>query len=400
MTRSGCTIVSFNYLAYARTLCASFLDANPGCNFYVLLVDKLPKDFNRASEQFELITVEELAIANFPSIAFKYDILELNTNVKPTFLTELLDRGADEVVYLDPDIFVYQELSPVFDALENHAVVLTPHALSPFPDPQSEVTLLSAGVFNLGFIAVKNCPEAREFLSWWEDRCLNLAFEEPRTALFVDQKWINLVPCFFQSVAVLKHKGCNMAYWNLHERSLSRKEEKWIVNGSDSLIFFHFSGISVDGNGRISKYTDEFTLDSRPDLRELFDGYRSELVRQGIRDTSKGKYAFENFDNGQFINRLTRSLYAANLEKFTGEDPFRTSSKFYAWAQARRVLSEKESSKLYTSKSHSKSDFRVRSVQKLLRTALRLLGADRYTMLMKYLSYISILRNQKDVFDK
>lgn len=400
MTRSGCTIVSFNYLAYARTLCASFLDANPGCNFYVLLVDRLPADFDRSSEQFELITVEELAIPNFLPVAFKYDILELNTNVKPTFLTALLNRGADEVVYLDPDIFVYQDLSPVFDALENHAVVLTPHALSPFPDPQSEVTLLSAGVFNLGFIAVKNCPEAREFLSWWEVRCLNLAFEEPRTALFVDQKWINLVPCFFESVALLKHKGCNMAYWNLHERKLSRHEEKWFVNGSDPLIFFHFSGISVDGNKRISKYTDEFNLENRPDLRQLFEDYRSKLIEHGIRVTCKGKYAFENFDDGQFINRLTRALYAANLEKFTGEDPFRSSSRFYAWARVRRVFSEKESSKLYTSKSYSKSDLRVRLLQGMLRTALRLLGADKYTMLMKYLSYISILRNQGDVLDK
>ena len=400
MIRSGCTIVSFNYLAYARTLCGSFLDANPGCNFYVLLVDRLPADFDRSGEQFDLITVEELAIPNFLSVAFKYDILELNTNVKPTFLTTLLNRGADEVVYLDPDIFIYRELSPVFDALENYAIVLTPHALSPFPDPQSEVTLLSAGVFNLGFIAVRNSPEARRFLSWWEVRCLNLAFEEPRTALFVDQKWINLAPCFFESVTVLKHIGCNMAYWNLHERKLSRHEEKWLVNGSDLLIFFHFSGISVDGKARVSKYTDEFTLENRPDLLQLFEDYRSELIHHGIRDSCKGKYAFESFDNGQFINRLTRSFYAANLEKFSGEDPFRSSSNFYRWAKARKVFSRRESSKLYTSKSYSKSDPRVRLVQRMLRLALRLLGADRYTMLMKYLSYISILRNQGDVLGK
>jgi hypothetical protein len=37
-------------------------------------------------------------------------------------------------------------------------------------------------------------------------------------------------------------------------------------------------------------------------------------------------------------------------------------------------------------------------VNSLLRMALRLLGADRYTVLMKYLAYISVLRNQKDIF--
>jgi hypothetical protein len=400
MMRSGCTIVSFNYLAYARTLCDSFLEANPGCEFYVLLVDRLPSDFNRSGERFELITVEELAIPAFSSVAFKYDILELNTNVKPTFLIALLDRGIEEVVYLDPDIFVYQELSPVFDALEKQVVVLTPHALSPFPDPQSEVTLLSAGAFNLGFIAVRNSPEARQFLSWWEVRCLNLAYDEPRTALFVDQKWISLVPCFFDSVAILKHRGCNMAYWNLHERQLSHHDGKWIVNGTDSLVFFHFSGISVDGDGRISKYTDDYTLENRPDLRQLFEDYRFKLIEHGIRDTCEGKYAFGSFDNGQFINRLTRSLYAANLERFAGEDPFSRSSKFYAWAKASRIFSEIESAKLFTSKSYSKDDRRVRFIHGALRLALRVLGADRYTMLMKYLSYISILRNQGYALDK
>ena len=33
----------------------------------------------------------------------------------------------------------------------------------------------------------------------------------------------------------------------------------------------------------------------------------------------------------------------------------------------------------------------------MLRLALRLLGADRYTILMKYLGYVSVLRNQKDI---
>jgi hypothetical protein len=34
----------------------------------------------------------------------------------------------------------------------------------------------------------------------------------------------------------------------------------------------------------------------------------------------------------------------------------------------------------------------------MLRLALRMLGADRYSVLMKYLSYISALMNQSDVF--
>jgi hypothetical protein len=398
MTRAACTIVSFNYLPYARTLCASFLALHPECKFYVLLVDRLPEGFVLSQEQFELVAVEDLGILDFPSVAFKYDILELNTNVKPTFLKMLLARGLDEIIYLDPDIFIYQALAPVFESLAKYAIVLTPHALSPVPDHgQSELVLLSAGIFNLGFLAIKRCQETDLFLSWWEARCLELAYDEQRASMFVDQKWINLVPCFFDSVEILKHQGCNVAYWNLHERQLSRQDNGWMVNETDPLLFFHFSGISVDGKERISKYTEKLTLLNRPDLRSLFENYRTQLIKHGIRETYVNKYAFDTFDNGQFINRLTRSLFAANLDRFSGENPFHSSSKFYTWARAKHLLSVSDSAKTYTSKSYSNVDSRIRFIHTTLRLALRTLGADRYTILMKYLSYISILRNQRDV---
>jgi hypothetical protein len=399
MVRAACTICSLNYLPYARTLCDSFLRFHPDCKFYVLLVDRLPADFERLSERFEIITVEELGITDFPSVAFKYDILELNTNVKPTFLRALLARGIDQLVYLDPDIFVYRALDSVFDALSERSIVLIPHILSPIPDDgQSELSFLSSGVFNLGFVAVNKCEETDSFLSWWENRCLNLAFHEQREGLFVDQKWINLVPCFFNSVKILKNPGCNMAYWNLHERRLSQDGGVWMVNQCTPLEFYHFSGISVDGGERISKYTDRFNLNNRPDLRSIFEDYRAQLIDHGIRIFHSGKYAFETFDNGQYINRLTRSIFAANLETFSDENPFRNSSRFYQWAKTARLFSARDSASSYTRSSYPKADLRLRLLHAILRIALHMLGADRYTVLMKYLSYISTLMNQSDVF--
>ena len=41
MKRAACTIVSPNYLAYARTLSASYLAQHPGHRFFVLLVADL-----------------------------------------------------------------------------------------------------------------------------------------------------------------------------------------------------------------------------------------------------------------------------------------------------------------------------------------------------------------------
>jgi hypothetical protein len=400
MIRAACTIVSLNYLAYARTLCDSFLAFHPNQKFYVLLVDRLPPKVDLSYESFETILVEDLGIPNFESVAFKYGILELNTNVKPTFLKWLFSLGADQVIYFDPDILVCAALDTIFEALNENAILLTPHCLSPNEsNPHGELLLLNAGVFNLGFIAVSKSTESERFLSWWEHRCLTLGFDERWAGLFVDQKWINLVPCYFETVQVFKHPGCNVAYWNLHERALTRTPERWVVNESAVLIFFHFSGISIDGGDRISKHTDQFDLASRPDLTELFATYRERLISNGIKNMDQYIYGFGFFSNGTLINKLQRAAFAANLDKFGRKNPFDATGPFYQWARNRHLQGSQDSVGKYGRKAYSKSDKRLQFVNTIMRWTLRLLGADRYTVLMKYFEYASLLRNQRDVFD-
>ncbi len=53
MIRAACTIVSLNYLPYARTLCDSFLSLHPDYQFFVLLVDRLNVKLNLPQENFD-----------------------------------------------------------------------------------------------------------------------------------------------------------------------------------------------------------------------------------------------------------------------------------------------------------------------------------------------------------
>ncbi len=148
--------------------------------------------------------VEDLGIANFSSVAFKFGLVEPNTNVKPTFLKKLLSQGIDQLVFFDPDIPIYAPVDPIYEALNTYSIVLTPHSNSPnVGDPYAEIMLLVNGVFNLGFVAVSNTAESLRFLAWWENRCLTHGYTERWSGLFVDHKWINLVPCYFESVKIL-----------------------------------------------------------------------------------------------------------------------------------------------------------------------------------------------------
>src|ERR1700747_56973 len=114
MIRAACTIVSLNYLPYARTLCESFLRFHPDHTFYVLLVDRIPEGIDLSRENFKLVLVEDLGIPNFFSVAFKYGLLEVNTNVKPTFLRKIFSEGVDQVLYFDPDISIYSPLDSIY----------------------------------------------------------------------------------------------------------------------------------------------------------------------------------------------------------------------------------------------------------------------------------------------
>jgi len=399
---AACTIVSLNYLPYAKILSNSYYKHHPGGRFFVLVVDRKINAVDLSEEEYEVVFIEDLHLPEFTSIAFKYNILELNTGIKPSFLKHLFCKGVKKLIYLDPDIQIYKPLDEIFSILDQREVVLTPHITCPLPlekRTREQIFLLS-GVYNLGFIGLRSGDTTSRLLDWWEKHCLHLGYLELESGLFVDQKWIGLAPCFFESVHILKHPGCNMAHWNLHERNLTWTEGKWMVNDLFPLVFFHFSGIDPSDTDQISKYQDEYNLTNREDLRELFSSYRLELKEAGIFDSRTMHYSFGSYSNGEPIAPLARKIYSIVQESFSGSDPFDAGGSFYAWARKNRLLMRggEQSSDIALPKRQRES--KERFLNQFLRLALRLLGPEHYLRLMKYLSHISSPRNQLDLFKK
>jgi hypothetical protein len=396
----ACTIVSPNYLAYARTVSLAYLKQHPGHRFFVLIVADLSLEDRELfeGEGFSPVMLVEIGLADVRGEGMKYDILELNTNVKPTFMKYLIQTfDLQSLIYLDPDIFVYSSLTPVFEAFNSGAsAILTPHMTTPVDDGKlpGEQEMLYNGTYNLGFVAVRRCEESWRLLSWWERRCLDLGFSEGRTGLFVDQKWMNLAPGMFDQVKILRHPGCNMAYWNLHERTLSEDAGNYTVNGWAQLCFFHFSGIVLDDPGMLSKNTNRYTLADRPDLVRLFREYKTavlankDAVREGM------PYGFDQLTDGTVITRLARRIYAKHQMRWAGEDPFDAAGNFAAFAKKLGLVAGKTVSAKTTWNEFNPKDRRVAMVHRFLKIALRVLGPNRYELLMRYLAHIAVLRNQ------
>ena len=408
LSRAACTIASPNYLHFARTLAASFVRQHPGDRFFVLIVADLadPAPFS-GDPNFTPVMLGDIGLRDLRVEAMKYDILELNTNVKPTFMKHLLLRyGFDSLVYLDPDIFVYAPLEPVFQPLEaGAAAVITPHMTTPVSDGKSpaEQDLLYNGTYNLGFIGVSCSPEGRRLLDWWEDRCLALGYSEGRTGLFVDQKWINLVPGLFEGVHISRDAGLNMAYWNLHERSLVSEGAGYTVkspvSGRVPLRFFHFSGVEPTDPTVLSRHTNRFTLAERGDLQPLFADYIRTVEANHLPAPEALPYGFDQLSDGTALNRLARRLFAAHAGQFTrpegnSPDPFDAAGAFAAFARSQGLVKGRAAPAKATWRQFNAEDRRVLAVHRLLRWALRVLGPNRYELLMRYLAYISVLRHQ------
>jgi hypothetical protein len=393
----ACTIVSPNYLPFARTLAKSYLHHHPKDKFYVLVVARSGDKNLFNAEPFSAVMLEEIGIPKLAAIGMKYDILELNTNVKPSFMKYIFDNSdLDNLVYLDPDIYIYNRLDPVFNLLEHANVVLTPHITSPINDDKipTEQEFLSSGTYNLGFIAVRRSSESNRMLDWWESRCLEQGYNETRTGLFVDQKWMNLAPCLFEKVEQCKDQGCNMAYWNLHERSLTSEDSEYVVNGIHKLRFFHFSGVDINRAEALSKYTDRFDLLRRKDLVALFATYKQKVVENRNDALDAIAYGFDFFEDGIAVTQLARRIYAACEKQFLNENPFSTSSGFYRFAKDERLIGERTLGYKPSWNQYDPADTRVVWIHRLLKITLFLLRSNRYELLMKYLAHISVLRQQ------
>ncbi len=398
MKRVACTIVSANYLHFAWTLAESFLKFHPQDEFHLLLVDRLPESFISRDPRVHILPVEELGLPDFRSLAFKFDILELNTGVKPSYLKYLFALGAEKVIYFDPDIYLFQPVELVYEALDSAAIVLTPHILSPTPDAEHlyEKDLLSTGVFNLGFVAVSNSSQGRGFLDWWEERCLRYGFHDLRSGLFVDQKWVNLAPCLFDQVHILRDIGCNVAYWNLHERALSQSEDRYMVNLQSPLVFFHFSGYRLSAPDQLStKLRLPQAIDQT--LQHLLLFYGERLQANGAELYQKYGYSYATFSDGSMVSSLARRMYAITADKWTNQDPFDAKSGFFRTAKKAHLLSKQDSSGAYNSITLPAADWRIKMINRFLFSLPRIIGGDRYTMLMKYLSFITLLRNQREL---
>lgn len=308
------TIVSRNYLAYALTLMSSVAKHHPESRRYLCLADEPAGDPALQTDLFETVPIRQLDLPHFEAFVFRYDIMELNTAVKPYMFAWLRARHPqDGIVYLDPDILVLRRLDKVEQAIAEKALlVLTPHLNAPMQDDKfpDELAIMRSGVYNCGFAAINAAhPHAGALIGWWSRKLEFGCYVDIEGGLFTDQKWMDLAPGMFPDVRILRDDGYNVAYWNLAQRPVKRTSDEEYSAGNAPLVFAHFSGVVLADPKCFSKHQNRFTADDIGGLRPLYERYLRLLAGNGHVQHAATPYAYSRFADGEKVLPAMRRVF-------------------------------------------------------------------------------------------
>lgn len=416
------TIVAKNYIGLAGVLEKSVKTTTAGVSFYVFVADEIdlnePLTAQLSDNILEAKSCLDIDRETWYQLAFQYNLVEFCTAIKPKCFEYLFGvRKAQKVIYLDPDVFVYNSLEPVFSLLDNASIVLTPHVSqihNPFNGDYPDYLFLVNGMFNLGFLALKDSKQSRQLLAWWHNRLLQGCYFDNERGMATDQKWMNFLPCFIDDneLIISKHPGLNAAPWNFFERKLlTRDEELQVIPRSldtsdekSPLIFVHFSG--YDYKSLINKNTTHKAEGFRhyTDWEPALQRYAEALAASSFNRFIHLAYTYNYFENDKRIIQLNRRIYRRLTEggHYKYPSPFTTGDQsFYQRLHKKKLIdhSTDSSADSVTNKNISGFNKKIKIVNFVFSLVQKVIGIRRYSIFIRFLRRYTREENQFFLFD-
>lgn len=259
-----CTIITKSYLPLAKVLYASLNIQNPDIILHVLVVDD---EVKQAGGNMKMLSLYDLSGSPFfKDIEKKYahtNADQFRWALKPLLIGHLLLQGYEKVILMDPDLYFVNRFDWLFDLLDTHSILLTPHwaDLDIINSEDSVLSVLRNGLFNAGFVAAskKGLPA----INWWAGMCHYKTEKRPELGIYDDQKYLDMLPVQFEHVHVLKHQGCNLASWNIQTCKRELVDGKLMINKQFEPVFIHFAKDTIANilnrnDALLKPYLDEY----------------------------------------------------------------------------------------------------------------------------------------------
>jgi hypothetical protein len=237
-----CTYFDKGYLYRGLALYHSLVRHSPSFVLWVLCFDDAT--FQILTEM-QLRNLRPISLSEFEQSDNALTRAKLNRNqseyyftcspLLPLFIFET-NLNVNMVTYLDADLFFYSSSEAIYHELGNNSVLIIEHR---FPPHLRHMEVY--GIFNVGLLVFRRDEQALKCLHWWRERCLEWCYDYVDNGRFADQKYLDEWPSRFQNVVVLRHKGANLAPWNLGNYNIHTEGSRVWVD-EQPLICFHFQG--------------------------------------------------------------------------------------------------------------------------------------------------------------
>ena len=407
------TICAKNYIGLAQILERSVKKYEENVDFFIIVADEFDAGAQVERPESALVAREILAMddALWRNMAFKYNLTEFCTSIKPFCIEYFFNEAYDSVCYLDPDTFLFSSFSYVWEKLGKYLVVTAPHLTIPqypYKGDLPDRSFLFNGISNLGFGAFRKSDKVLNVIRWWQDRLKDQCFGEMLLAQCTDQKWTDFFPAFFDSDEVLfsNNLGLNLAPWNYFERKVSCEDGTWYVESrdglsdrKDKLVFCHFAGynykdFAISGNVDNAARARISNLAVYPDIEPLVGFYAQtvHLYREVFEKYLSLDYSYGHFDNGAAIDKFHRRLYNGMVSYFGYTDnPFSTADgSLYCRFKKKGMISGSASIDSVNETNMRSFPKKVKALYSLLRFLYRVVGYRNYVLLLQFARRISL----------
>jgi hypothetical protein len=240
MIRYFCTYFDLQYLPRGLALYQSLRSHCPSFQLWVLCMDRTCYDVlaRLALPGLSVISLEEYEKDDPDLLRAKTTrtLIEYYFTCSPSLPLFILNRHpqVDVITYLDADLGFFADPQPLFEEMGDRSIAIIGHRCAPYLEGWERF-----GIYNVGWLSFRRDQHALECLHWWRERCLEWCYDRCENGRFADQKYLDDWPTRFHGVAVLQHKGANLAPWNLANYVIRRERDRvWVDD--QPLIFFHF----------------------------------------------------------------------------------------------------------------------------------------------------------------
>lgn len=270
---SYCTIVDENYLPYAYALYDSIYNiSNDEFEFYVFVSNR-HSSVNLTSsvkKGINYIYIDEICNQGIAKEIYQnYFTKKVNAfrwSMKPVLINYIFDKFNPQKIFcIDCDVRFFSNNKFLFDLLDENHVLLSPHFRSsdPINNYDNFILQYNSGIFNGGFVGASYL--GKDAMNWWANACLSICEFNPVKGQYYDQVHLNLLPVYFDNVHIIRHRGCNVANWNLVECKRTLSNNNVLIDDKYPIVFIHFTkstmlGILRGEDKYLFKYFEEYSL--------------------------------------------------------------------------------------------------------------------------------------------